>query len=91
MIIRARRKPIGEIPAKYLCCDHSRRAFELPPDDCFVETTLIRTRSAQCAFCGDIKTMPGAQIVGEPIRCEIFLECYDLDEGETTPAEFLNA
>ena len=86
MIVRARLKSLSEIPARYLCCESGRRSFRV--DDVFVETTLVRIALDKCAFCGIVRgPSSGMAIVGEP--GEIIVDCYELDEGETTPAEFL--
>ncbi|HXN71476.1 MAG TPA: hypothetical protein VN861_02870 [Candidatus Acidoferrales bacterium] len=80
MIVRARRKPIEEIPEKYLCCEANVRDIEQHP---MIERRLDLSQQtseqSQCDFCGRMVDGPFVAVVGEEF-CVPFAN-YDLDEG----------
>ena len=80
MIVRARRKPIEEIPEKYLCCEATVRDIEQHP---MIERRLDLSQQtsgqSQCYFCGRMAEGPFVVVVGEEL-CVPFVS-YDLDEG----------
>lgn len=88
MIVRARPKPLNEIPTEFRCCQKADAARI--EEEVFIETTKVDVEDVKCHFCGrTIASVPGAQIIGEPDGNAILLPLWDLDEGETSPAEFL--
>ena len=77
MIVRARRKPIEEIPEKYLCCEARIKALSTQ----VIREVEIRVEGKRDeGFCGLCQTViPGPVFVEDD--GVIPIECYDLDEG----------
>ena len=82
--MRARLKPIEEIPDWVLCCGRRRAAIEAESRAVIVEVDprwfLVRTK---CPYCGlivpDVRAMQIRESLGAGAM--IAVDCYEFDEG----------
>jgi hypothetical protein len=83
MIIRARQKPLDQLPPWALCCDRTRASHEARANEVVeVESGKPFVASSTCAFCGtvarDVKYLVTAR--ERNFGC-VAIELFDFDEG----------
>jgi hypothetical protein len=94
-LVRARRKPVDQMPEWALCCRAMREAIKASgadPPVCLVDPTYVLFGQCMCWFCGRIT--PGlryVKVVRElsgrffPLKVgqmrAAIIECFEFDEG----------
>jgi hypothetical protein len=86
-MIRARLKPIEEIPEKFLCCEEARRSMALYAGtiECDVDPAIVML-DAVCGHCkrcwGHVQSRRIIALHDGPfLGTEIAVECFEFDEG----------
>jgi hypothetical protein len=85
LVVRARLKPLAEIPATFLCCERMMQRFIVTRGD-VVEALpeKLFEGEIECPWCHKIhKHVKHVRILrakGNPGSC-INIDCYDFDEG----------
>jgi len=91
MIVRARLKPLPEIPSQHLCCEHQRQSFARIQGTVILEVDSSRVVIGgpnPCVHCGSphgpekcyavIRTIAGPAVPGVQLAA---IDCFEFDEG----------
>jgi len=82
VIVRARRKPIEEIPEKFICCEKMMGEFVIAQPESRILHVEVPAYEASwtCVHCGRVDFFQTA-ITKEGAPFCIVVDNYDLDEG----------
>jgi hypothetical protein len=83
MIVRARQKPVDQLPEWALCCEASRQSHVLSADLIFMAISDRAFKGElECQWCHRItKDLKFVRAVGQRKNLCIEIDLYDFDEG----------
>jgi hypothetical protein len=89
-LVRARQKPIAELPDWALCCDRVREILTITCEVLVIPNSVYQA-TGRCMYCGNVspkvkiirvaKVLQGEEMFQHGMTPVIPIDCLDFDEG----------